>query len=398
MKILITTDLYTVTTNGVVTSVRNLYHELTAEGHDVRILTLSETGHSRKEGPVYYIRSVSLENVYPNVRMPTSFRHRLIRELIQWKPDIIHSQCEFFTFQYALRISRYTGAPIVHTYHTLYEQYSRYVIPGKRLGRQVVRVLSKNRLKSVQQVIAPTAKVEHALRSYGLHNPISVVPSGIDLSWHLEPMAPEARRSHRQALGIQDDQTVLINLGRLGFEKNLDELVRFAASAIAAGEDLKFLIVGDGPARESLQAQADKLGIRDRVIFTGMVDPTQVHHYYQLGDIFVSASTSETQGLTYIEAAANGLPLLCRKDPCLQDVLHQSENGYTYTCEEEFLAALRAMRLDPKWLERAGNCSRRIAANYDMHRFGATMSAIYSAILKEKASVCTSKKEESSLV
>ena len=128
-EILITTDLYTVKTNGVVTSVRNLYEELTADGHDVRILTLSGNNKSRREGHIYYIRSVSLEAVYPDVRMPTSYRHKLIKELILWKPDVIHSQCEFFTFQYASRISKCTGAPIVHTYHTLYEQYFTYLLP-----------------------------------------------------------------------------------------------------------------------------------------------------------------------------------------------------------------------------------------------------------------------------
>jgi len=69
-KILITTDLYTVSTNGVVTSVQNLFDELTAKGHDVRILTISDTLHSHKEGSVYYIRSVPLKAVYPDLRMP----------------------------------------------------------------------------------------------------------------------------------------------------------------------------------------------------------------------------------------------------------------------------------------------------------------------------------------
>ena len=119
MKILITTDLYTTATNGVVTSVRNLYDVLKHKGHDVRILTLSDKMNSYRDGDVYYIRSVSLEVVYPNVRMPMTYHHPLIDELIEWRPDVIHSQCEFFSFQFALRISKHTDAPIIHTYHTL---------------------------------------------------------------------------------------------------------------------------------------------------------------------------------------------------------------------------------------------------------------------------------------
>lgn len=381
MKILITTDLFTVTTNGVVTSVRNLYDELKADGHDVRILTLSGNARSRREGPVYYIRSVSLGAVYPDVRMPTSYRHKLIKELIAWKPDVIHSQCEFFTFQYALRIAKRTGAPIVHTYHTLYEQYATYVLPSRRLGNRAVRVLSRKRLKRVERVIAPTRKVEQTLRGYGLDNPISVVPSGISLEQHKLRIPGDLRRARRFALGIGDEQLVLLNLGRLGTEKNLDELLRLFAAASEARRELVFLIVGDGPARRQLEMLAAELGIRKKVIFTGMVDPARVQEYYQLGDVFVSASTSETQGLTYIEAAANGLPLLCRKDPCLQEVLREGENGYTYETAAEFLAALDTLRRDPAQRARAGERSRQIAAVFDKRIFGDSVEAIYNAVV-----------------
>ncbi len=381
MKILITTDLYTVKTNGVVTSVRNLYEELSAGGHDVRILTLSGNNKSRREGPVYYIRSVSLEAVYPDVRMPTSYRHKLIKELILWKPDVIHSQCEFFTFQYASRISKCTGAPIVHTYHTLYEQYFTYLVPVKSLSKRAVSTFSKLRLKKVKQVIAPTYKVEGVLRDYGLDNPISVIPSGINLDRYKNRMSPDERQEKRSALGIARNQTVLLNLGRLGTEKNIDELIRMFAKAAAARDDLVFLIVGDGPARENLEKLASELHISDRVIFTGMVDPGQVQDYYQLGDLFVSASTSETQGLTYIEAAANGLPLLCREDPCLQDVLVGGVNGYTYSNETEFALHLYDICDNPQWRAVAGEHSRTIAMSYDKHTFGDSVEALYDTVV-----------------
>lgn len=381
MKILITTDLFTVKTNGVVTSVRNLYDELIRNGHEVRILTLSENKRSRKEGPVYYIRSVSLEKVYPNVRMPTSFRHRLIRELIAWKPDVIHSQCEFFTFQYALRISKLTGAPIVHTYHTLYEQYVPYVFKSRRLGKRIVRDMSRKRLKRVERVIAPTHKVEAALRGYGVENPISVVPSGISLEQHRMRISEAERVERRRSLGIGDDRFVLINLGRLGTEKNLDELLRFFAAALPVHPNLVFLIVGDGPAKGALEQLSVELGIENNVVFTGMVDPKQVQCYYQMGDVFVSASTSETQGLTYVEAAANGLPLLCREDPCLQDVLIPGENGYPYTTQTEFIYALTAMTGDPQWRKAAGGKSREIADSFDKGTFGNSVERIYAGMV-----------------
>jgi len=381
LKILITTDLYTVNTNGVVTSVQNLFNELTGKGHDVRILTISADLHSRRDGAVYYIRSVPMGVVYPDVRVPVSFRHKLIKELIDWKPDVIHSQCEFFSFQFASRISRITGAPIVHTYHTLYEQYmTSYLIPNKRVGDFLVKFLSRKRLQNVDSVVAPTQKVENALQGYGLQVPIQVVPSGISLEQHHQRITPEQRLHKRRSLGIQEEDQVLLNLGRLGGEKNLEELMELFAAARKNNEHLKFLIVGDGPARAGLELLARKLNVSESVIFTGMVEPSQVQEYYQLGDVFVSASTSETQGLTYIEAAANGLPLLCRQDDCLADVLQPGENGYEYTSAEEFLNAIDAV-MDPHWRAAARKRSEEIASGFDKKAFGEAIETIYEAVL-----------------
>lgn len=380
MKILITTDLYTTSTNGVVTSVRNLYEELKEKGHDVRILTLSEGKESYKEDHVYYIKSASIGFVYPDVRMPLSYRSGLIQELIDWKPDVIHSQCEFFSFQFAKRISKYTGAPIVHTYHTLYEQYVNYVIPGKYLGKQVVRQLSRIRLKKVAKVIAPTSKVEDALRGYGVTADICVVPSGISLEQHQNRLSEEERAKKRLELGIPENHKVLLNLGRLGTEKNLGELLTFFAEVLHYVPLLTFMIVGDGPDKEHLERLTQELGISKHVIFTGMVKPEEVQNYYQLADVFVNASTSETQGLTYIEAAANGLPLLCRKDPCLDDVLQDGINGYEYTCREEFEEYLSDILTDVEWRKAASEQSEKIAESFGKEHFVESVETIYEEV------------------
>ena len=380
MKILITTDLYTTATNGVVTSVRNLTDQLRSHGHDVRILTLSDTSRSYKNNHIYYIRSVSLP-VYPDVRMPLAYRHRLLRELVDWKPDVIHSQCEFFTFQFALYIAKRTSAPLVHTYHTLYEQYTRYVVPGKRLGKFIAKTFSKYRLEQADKVIAPTSKIEDTLLHYGIETEISVIPSGISLEQHSVRISPEERTQLRKKLGLDDHQTVMVNLGRLGGEKNLQELVTLYAQAAEHNPDLRFLLVGDGPAKESLQSLAQSLGVADRVIFAGMVPPDQVQAYYQLGDIFVSASTSETQGLTYDEAAANGLPLLCREDLCLKDIIRQGENGFSYTNEAEFWEMIGKMAKDPVWREAAGKYSEEAASKFDKKFFGETVEKTYQQII-----------------
>ena len=383
MKILITTDLYTTSTNGVVTSVRNLMEELTKKGHEIRVLTVSEKLKSHTDGNIYYIKSLALGAIYPDVRMPvSSHHHRFIQELIDWKPDLIHSQCEFFSYQYAGYISRKTGAPIVHTYHTLYEQYVTYIFPSQRIGAFFVGKLSKYRLRKADAVVAPTAKVETVLKNYGLRNPVHVVPSGIALEQHKQRITEKERKRRRRELGIPEDALVLLNLGRLGTEKNLTEVVEFFAMARSQNSKLILLIVGDGPARKELEETAHRLAVKDFVIFTGMVAPEEVHAFYQLGDVFVSASTSETQGLTYVEAAANGLPLLCRRDPCLDDVLVEGRNGYEYEAEDEFCQLLDTILQNPDWCRTAGTQSAQIAATFDKSHFAEKIEDVYEAVLQ----------------
>jgi len=380
MKVLITTDLFVADTNGVVTSVRNLRDELAKRGHDVRILTFSRSLKSYRRGFVYYIKSVPFGIIYPDVRMPVSYRNELVDELILWKPDVIHSQCEFFSFQFASRIARITQAPLVHTYHTLYEQYVGYVIPFRRLGNYLVRVLSRRRLKNVNMIIAPTKKVERALHSYGVKNPVCIVPSGISMGQHGIRITEKEKFGKRRKLGIPDGYHVLLNLGRLGTEKNLEELVRFFAHLLKTNQRLVFLIVGDGPAREKLKELSKGLGISGHVIFTGMVPPSKVQEYYQIGDVFVNASTSETQGLTYIEAAANGLPLVCRRDSCLEDVVKQGVNGYEYSSPKEFFRAVQKVLEDEEWRREAGKKSEEIAMEFDKGRFGENVEKVYERV------------------
>ncbi len=383
MKILITSDLYSagtkgkLTANGVITSVKNLQSELERLGHEVRVLTLSDTVHSYKEGRIYYICSMPAL-VYPNARITLPIHNDLVRELILWKPDVIHSQCEISTMPYADRISRCTGAPIVHTFHTMYEQYVGYIGISERFGKYTVSSIAKWRLRNVSLIIAPSSKTKKTLKSYSLGKPICIIPSGISLSQHRKRITAETRRQKRSELGIGEDDFVMVFLGRLGKEKNIDELLRFLSRARRKHSALRLLIVGGGPAMEELRETAARLGLSKHVIFTGMVDPSAVQIYYQLGDVFACASTSETQGLTYIEAAANGLPLLCRRDPCLTDILKEGENGFSYTNQKEFMNALSFIMQNTEWRRAAARKSESLSLRFDKSVFGKSVLRAYA--------------------
>ena len=140
----------------------------------------------------------------------------------------------------------------------------------------------------------------------------------------------------RKQLGIPENVPVLLTLGRVAREKNIDFFIHQMADSKMRSQNAHLVIVGDGPDRERLESMVHHLHLKDVVHFTGMVKPEEVGMYYRIGDVFVSASQSETQGLTYIEAMACGLPLLCLQDICLNSVLTPGKNGYAFESDLDF--------------------------------------------------------------
>lgn len=380
MKILITTDWYTPVINGVVTSVMNLKSGLERMGHEVRVLTLSGTLHSYEEDGVIYIGSVGVGGIYPNARLKAALSHRYIRELVEWKPNVVHSQCEFSTFFMAQKIAKATGAPLIHTYHTVYENYTHYFSPNEKLGKAAAAAFSRRILNHTQLVIAPTDKVKTMLERYQIEPMIQTIPSGIDLFRFQMDFSAAERKAMRRELGIADTNIVLIYVGRLAKEKNIEELFSFMKKE--SDQNLRLLLVGDGPYRETLE----KENTDSRVIFAGMASPRDVARYYRLGDIFVSASVSETQGLTYIEAMACGLPLLCKKDECLNGVVLPGKTGYLYDDENMFHEKLGELKRDLKLRCRMGKeAAAFICSKYSVDAFAASVCGAYHTALWERA-------------
>ena len=387
MRILITTDWYSPAVNGVVTSVKNLRRGLEARGHEVRILTLSQDHHAREGDGVSYLGSVPAGLIYPGARLRTPMVRRSVQELVDWQPDVVHSQCEFSTFFLARRIAEYLNIPLVHTYHTVYEDYTHYFSPSVRFGKKAVAVFSRWVAAQTDCLIAPTGKVRQLLLDYGVDRPVFVVPSGIDLSRF--GGEPDAIRQAvlRQSLGIPQENRILVSVGRLAEEKNIAELLQMRASL---GEvPVTLLIVGDGPDRARLEGIAAGLGLTaPAVVFAGMVEPAQVADWYQLGDLFVSASTSETQGLTYIEALAAGTPALCRADPCLAGVLREGENGWQYRDAADFRRKLADFIAHPERRESLSDAARRSVEPYSVEYFAESAEDIYrQQILRRRGEI-----------
>lgn len=383
MKILLTSDWYTFAVNGVVTSILNLRKGLEARGHEVRILTLSQTRNSYMEDGVTYIGSLSAGNVYPGARIKLAFSRKEIDELLEWKPDIVHSNCEFSTFLPARKIAAHLDIPLIHTYHTVYENYTHYISPNKKWGRGVVKILTRRIASQTDALIAPTEKVKRILEGYNVIKPIYIIPTGIERERFL-PRNKE-REAVREKLGIPNGYTVLISVGRLAKEKNCEELLQ--AISKFRQERVMLLFVGDGPCRGELEEQVRQLDLKNQVIFTGMVPPKEVGSYYHAGDLFVSASSSETQGLTYLEAISASLPLLCRQDTCLNGVLLNGVNGWQYKTREEFSERLKLF-LDDHEIRKRMSCEAiRISEQFSVSSFAENAETVYLEQIMQRHSI-----------
>lgn len=378
MKVLLTSDLNPESINGVAVSVNNLKKELEKNGLEVRLLTLSDTTKSRIKDNVYYISSMPFE-VYPDIRASINFRHKYIEEMIRWKPDIIHSQCEFFTYTFVQRIAKKCHCPIVHTYHTQYEHYTGYVLPGdwEKLLARVMKI----RLETADLVIAPSLKTRNYLMNQHIANNIRVIPTGIDLDRFNIKKNPDEERTIKRQLKIPEDAYIYGNVGRVAKEKNLDEVINIHKEILKINPRAFLLLVGGGADLERLKKLVSDKGLEESICFSGMVKPEQVASYYRLFKLFISASTSETQGLTYIEALANGKPVLARKDGAIDHVVKNGINGYQYESPKQAIDLLSKTMSDEELYEKLAKGAEESRQAFGTEIFGKRVIEVYKEVL-----------------
>lgn len=382
MKVLLASDLSPETVNGVIVSVLLLKEELERLGAEVKLLTLSPSLKSYVEGDITYISSVPL-GIYPNVRASADRFSRYIDALIDWHPDIIHSQCEFFTYSFVQRIARHCHTPIVHTYHTQYEYYTQYVLPGnwERLLAKVMQL----RLETADVVIAPTNKTRNYLLRERIGRDIRVIPTGIDVEAFRATPQPTKLALMREHLGIAPEARVYGSVGRIAREKNLDEVMRVHQRVLAKHPESVLLLVGGGAAMEEMQQMAKDLGIWEQTRFTGMVPKKDVGDYYRLLEFFISASVSETQGLTYIEALANGLPVVARRDAAIDHVVMSNEDGFQFDTTEEAASLIVRLLDDEALVKRLSDGALKAVQCFDRRIFGERVYALYDEVLRRDA-------------
>ncbi len=361
MKIGLFTDTFYPEVNGVATSCLNLQRELSLRGHEVHVFAPKCKGWREYENEYFhYINSIPLLALKDrNIALPG---YASLSGALDLKLDVVHTNSEFFVGVFGSAIAKLTGCAKVHTYHTIWADYTYYITHGiaDKTAQKIMEKYSEWWCEKFDRIIAPSGKTERLLRKYGVMSPIDIIPSGMEIT----RFAPEKHSRQeideiRRECGVKDGERVLINIGRIAREKNLEQVLRVFPALLRQCPDVRFVIVGEGPMKEELEKTAEKLGVGGRVNFIGSRSWEIIDKYYAIGDVFVSASHSETQGLTYIEAMAAGLCVCAVDDPCLEDVITDGVNGIlSGSTDDELLASL---------IRAFGDEGRKISAEAPKH-------------------------------
>ena len=389
MKIGIFTDTYNPVTSGVVTSINMLEQEMKKRGHEVFVFTTSKSIQPNNNQTLYMLNSIPLliAKQYKN-RIATFYSREIAKQIKEIGLDIVHTQTEFSVGAFGKIISRKYDIPFIHTYHTMWEDYVHYISPLKgrniRLKR-LARTISRAFVRKAECVITPSNKTAKYLKykCKVKNKPIYVIPTGIDISpFKSSNFTEEERDNLKKSLGIKPNEKIILFLGRVASEKSIDVIMDIMPSIFEEHPDYKFLIVGDGPSKKDLEEQARKLNIDKNVIFTGKVPWNEVPKYYNIGDVFVNASITETQGLTFIEAMSAEIPVVAKYAPNLSEFIHTNKNGILVKKNSDFKKAIIDVIENEnlrKTLIRGGN---ETAKEYSIEVFGDKLEMLYTEIIR----------------
>ena len=389
MRIAIFTDTYPPYINGVSTSTFNLANCLKAKGHEVLVVAPRPTdGKMEQIGDVLYIPGIDLKRLY-GFRLTNIFASKPIKVIKRFKPDVIHNQTDFTIGVLARRCAKILRVPIVYTYHTAYEDYTYYVARGimDRFAKRIVRNYSRDLADRMTEFITPSEKTKEYMRLVGSDIYVNVIPTGIDFSIFKADKIDQKRMAKFKAEhNIKPTTKVFLLLGRIAKEKSMDvSLKGFAAYHKKHPEvDAKVLVVGNGPFKEELELIAEELGISSYVDFIGEVSGLEVPFYYHAADIYTSASITETQGLTFMEAMAAGRIVLARFDSNLTGTIINGKTGFFFTDDNSFVSQVeKIFALSKEQKENIIQEAYRQADIYSLDKFYENIVRVYKRAIRK---------------
>lgn len=344
MRIALFTETYTPYINGGVVHVRLLKKGLEELGHEVLVVTASPkvSHHVLKDG-VLYCPAVEIKKIY-GYGLASPISPSRLKWISDFNPDIIHIHNEFGIGLFGLNAAKKLGIPSVYTVHTMYDDYTHYVMKGfagtvDSFMSSYLKLLAKNSTA----IIGPSEKVVAFLHRHGVDRRVFVIDNCPDV----EALSPanadyEKAREIRARYGVPQDAKLLTLFCRIAPEKSIDVLIDYFAKEFLKDPQYYLMIIGEGASREDLMRRAESLGLSDRVIFTGAVLNADIPPYIHAADAFVTASTSEMFSISMLEAQSAGLPAFVRHDPYNDCQIQEGVNGFIYHDSDEFGTQIRA--------------------------------------------------------
>jgi 1,2-diacylglycerol 3-alpha-glucosyltransferase len=373
MRVALFTNNFHPRLSGVSVAVKFLDAALKEHGHQTLVIAPNYGfGHKVKGVEVFRVKSLYLRPMRMSLPIQTFDQSSIKEVLINFQPDLIHSQHPFLLGKSALDLADELGLPLVYTFHTLYEFFTHYFMVDSDTVRKQVREYVIKYANHCDLVIAPTEPIRKYLVEIGVTTRSETVPTGVDFS-RFKKVAPEEIDELRRNYGLERFERVLLSVGRISKEKNVRLGLLALAELTRRGRNYALLMFGDGPEIGELEREAEKLGVSDRLIMGGFLDQDQLAAAYFLGDVFLFPSLSDTQGIVLYEARAAGLPVVATDSMASRAAVEPGQNGLFASNEPADYAA----RIDEVFADRA-----RFSARFDTHAFsheaiGATYDRLY---------------------
>lgn len=391
MRVGIFTETYAPYISGLVTSEIMLKKALEKLGHEVYVVTANlESFHYEYNDEEKILKIPGIPTGIYDSRLTSIYPVKAINKIKSWNLDVIHSQTEFAIGSFARLFAKQYNIPIVHTYHTMYEDYVHYITKGhfNKSSKKLVGYLTKFYCdKTITELIVPTKKAYDLFKEkYSVKRNIHIIPTGIEIDrFYRENIDSKKLASLKKQYGIKKNDFTLIFVGRIAEEKNIPFLIDVMAKMIDKYNNLKMIIIGDGPDKESYENYSKSKGTDKNIVFTGKVPWEDVPIYYSIGDAFISASTTETQGLTIIEAMAASLPALTIDDESFSGTVIDELNGFLFKDEEECEKVIEKLLKDKSLVKVLSNGARNSAESHSSKYFAERVLDVYKiAISKRK--------------
>lgn len=382
MRIGIFSESYEPIVNGVSVSVNTLMDELTRRGHEVFVFAPAFSGFKDERENVFRFPSVHtpLHRDYP---FPVPFAPDVKRKFDALKLDIVHTQTPFILGIVAARWAHEQGIPLVSTNHTLYTEYSHYVpIRPKSLTRGFLIGLMKWYYSKCDSVVVPSGPVEGLLRSFGVRTNVKVIKTGVI---GISPSNPEMRLAARKRYGIGENEFLLLYVGRVAREKNLNMLLKAFKQVSLQHDNTRLLLVGGGPALDETKRFASELNLDDKAIFAGMLKRRDIEPIYACADAFAFPSTTETQGIAICEALSAGLPVVAVNAGGIPENVQPGIDSFlTNDDPEEFADRISFLITHEPERREMGEHARINAAQFSIERMVTEFEELYGAVVNGK--------------